>query len=303
MKNSTLLLLALTFVSGNALAVNYADISRSRVDELVGMNSSTVHNDSAPKCQSRYRNLYKDGTLNVALGFGYWDSSPRELVFDQWIANGLRIILQEPCSAGKRVCGFKRTGDVFTKTVRGPDGKPNKLTVSFTQGSLSADNVKNTTTHKAQQKEKCEAATAKYFGEISRGAEVVMFIGHARKGGGPDFCPPVRKADNHTNYSWYQTNRYGFKSFLSSLRDARAIGKPAEIVAMYSCYSKRLFLPELSRQNPGTGFILTEIAIETREAVKSIVSTLDSIIAMKCSQGFQESAHLSQGVDIYSMFR
>ncbi len=303
MKNIVRFLMILATMNAfSAFAADYKVEVDHRLQDLLNIPSNTAKVNGNEACVNRYSKLYKDGVLNVAVGFGYWDNSPGEFVFDQFIANGLRLALLAPCSPGMNVCGFRRQGDLFTKTVIGPQGKPNRFSVSITYGSLSHDNVKNTTVNRTKQYAHCEAATAKFFSEISHGSEVVMYIGHARNGGGPDFCPPVRDSHNHTNYPWYEKNRPGFKRLLSAMDTSRMAGRPNQVVGLYSCWSRRHFHKEMASKNPSTGFVLTDIDISSINAINSLVTTLDAMIAQKCGTGFSEGLKLSPNVSIFGMF-
>jgi hypothetical protein len=303
MKKFFLSLLTLSLVhSATAFATDYKFEVDHRLGDLLHIPANLASATGSKACLNRYQSLYQDGVLNVTVGFGYWDNSPGEFVFDQFISNGLRVALMAPCSPGVNVCGFKRSGDLFTKTVRGPDGKPNRFTINLLSSSLSSDNVANTTVNRVKQYAHCEAVTRNYFNEIARGSEVVMYVGHARNGGGPDFCPPVRDGRKHTNYPWYEANRPGFNRLLTSLATAESIGKPNQIVGLYSCYSRRHFHKEMARTSPKTGFVLTDVEISSIDALNSLVTTLDAVIAQKCGTGLMEGLRLSQGVNIYGMF-
>lgn len=286
----------------SSFAIHYGHEVNDRINDLVNITGATAPDSSLPSCSKRYADLYKDGTLNITIGFGYWDNSPNEDVFDHYIANGLRFALVAPCAPGVNVCGFKRVGDVYSKTVKGPEGKPNKLTVSLIYGTLTKSNLDNTTKFKKQQDAQCEAATNNFFKATSGGSEVVMYIGHARDGGGPDFCPPVRDSHKKTNYSWYQKNRPGFKRLLTAMGESRAAGKPNQIVGLYSCYSNRHFNKGMTAKSPETGLVLTDVEITSQDAIKSLVTTIDAVAAKKCSQPFAEGLRLSPGVKTFRMF-
>ncbi len=286
----------------SASAADYEMIVKDRLNDLINVSSSTATQVGSQACGERFKKLYQDGVLNVALGFGYWDNSPNEFVHDQYIANGLRRNLVAPCSPGMNVCGFTRVGDLFTKIITGPDGKKNRFSISISQGTFSNNNLKNTTDYKNQQKLKCEAATTKFFHEVSYGAEVVMYIGHARDGGGPDFCPPVRRADKHTDYDWYQKFAPGFRKLLTSMETSRAAGKENQIVGLYSCYSRKHFHKGMKAKNPEAGYILTDIAISANDAIASVATTIDAIMGQKCVKGFAEGLRMSSGVKMFGMF-
>ena len=248
----TSLALALVFFSFVVSAgTNFYTEANERLLDLLRIQSETARDKLSPNCVRRYQNLYKDGVLNVALGFGYWDNSPGEYVFDAFIANGLKAVLLAECTPGRLVCGFTAVGDVFTKWVPGPDGKANRFTISLSQGSLTTSNLNNTTVYKDKQNTRCEAARSKYFREIAAGSEVAMYVGHSRDGGGPDFCPPVRDPNKHTDYPWYRKNRPGLSSLVASMDAARTRGKQTQVLAMYSCYSHRHFYQKISSKTRG----------------------------------------------------
>lgn len=300
LRNLFLILLSISAYKAFA-GTDYRVEAENRLAQLLTIDTNTATNNPTPNCLARYQNLYKDSVLNVALAFGYWDNSPDEYVFDQWIANGLRFALIAPCTQGRLVCGFTRTGDMFTKTVTGPDGKKNTFKISLTQGSLTVRNDDNTTKFRAQQYAKCEEATNKFFREVSRGSEVVMYIGHARNGGGPDLCPPVREENKHVNYPWYEKNRPGFNRLLSSMAEAKAAGHPNQVVGLYSCYSKKHFYRELNALNPDAGYLLTSNEITSTDALASVVTTLDALIGQKCS-GLTRGIRLSPVMNMNGMF-
>lgn len=303
MKNSFALVLIGVSLSFSAVATDFKAELNKHLADVSRVPYTTAMDNESPQCSKRYEGLYKDGVLNIAIGFGYWDNSPNEFVFDQYIANGLRQTLVEKCGNGHNVCGFTRQGDYFTKTVRGPDGKPNRFTISLTYGTLTTDNKANTTTHRARQYAQCNAATEKFFREVSRGSEVVMYIGHARDGGGPDFCPPVRKANNKTDYDWYQANRPGLKKLLSAMDESKTAGRSNQIVGLYSCSSKQHFHTKMKAKIPDAGYILTSNEIMATQAINSIASTIDAIAGKKCVSGFNQSLKLSGNhLGMYGMF-
>lgn len=303
MKTSLTWIIAGVSLSLSAFGADYKVELDKHLDDLIRVPFTTTANDSSPACKKRYEELYKDGYLNIAIGFGYWDNSPYEHVFDQYIANALRRTLTEPCNRGHNVCGFSRKGDFFTKIVRGPDGRPNRFTVSLTYGTLTTNNVANTTTLRERQYAQCNAATNKFFGEVARGSEVVMYIGHARDGGGPDFCPPVRKENKKTNYDWYQANRPGFKKLLSAMDQSKAAGRSNQIIGLYSCSSKRHFHNEMKAKLPEAGYILTSNEIMATQAINSIASTIDALAGKKCVSGFNQGLKLSgDHLGMYGMF-
>lgn len=303
MKKILALLLTGFTLSLPALATDYKVELDNHLEELIRVPFTTTEDDSSPACKKRYQDLYKDGILNIAVGFGYWDNSPYEHVFDQYIANALRRTLTEPCTRGHNVCGFKGSGDFFTKIVRGPDGKPNRFTVSLTYGTLTTNNVANTTTLRERQYAQCNAAVKKFYGEIARGSEVVMYIGHARDGGGPDFCPPVRKSNKKTNYDWYQANQPGFKQLLSAMEASKVTGRPNQIVGLYSCSSKKHFHTGMKAKLPEAGYILTSNEIMATQAINSIATTIDALAGKKCVSGFNRGLKLSgDHLGMYGMF-
>ncbi len=290
------------FTAFSASALDYGEIVKTRIADLVNISSTTATNGGPKACVDRYQKLYKDGVLNIAVGFGYWDNSPDEYVFDRFIANGFKNNLVAPCSPGVNLCGFTRTGDVFRKMVPGPDGKMNRLTISVTAGTLSENNLMNTTVNRVQQYAKCESATEKFFSEVARGSEVVMYIGHARDGGGPDFCPPVRKADKHTDYDWYQKATPGLKKLLTAMEASKTGGRENQMVGLYSCYSRGHFHKKMAAKIPDAGYVLTDVAITSPDAIASVVTTIDAIIGHKCVKSFAEGLKLSSGVKMHGMF-
>jgi hypothetical protein len=73
-------------------------------------------------------------------------------------------------------------------------------------------------------------------------------------------------------------------------------------VGLYSCWSRKHFHKEIAAKNPTTGFVLTDVEITSINAINSLVTTLDALIAQKCGTGFSEGLRLSQNVGIFGMF-
>jgi hypothetical protein len=83
---------------------------------------------------------------------------------------------------------------------------------------------------------------------------------------------------------------------------AKTAGHPNQVVGLYSCWSRRHFHKEMSAKSPATGFVLTDIEISSINAINSLVTTLDAMIAQKCGTGFSEGLKLSTGVNTFGMF-
>ena len=253
---------------------------------------SRVGNDSPvayPACLKRYQEIQKDGVLNIVFGLGYSDGTPDKYVYELAFAElFIRALTQPRCPVGLNACGFTRSttdAGLFSKTITNTAGKPLKVELRLVTGSLSVDNDWNTSAaNLARQTAHCKAAGETFNKAIADGAEMVVYAGHARDGAGPDFCPPVKAADGHTDYDWYHQNKIGKSRMLSAMQATATAGKPTQVVGMMACYTRKHFEKNLKAVLPKAALIGTDVGPMLSETYYYATGLIDSVLGMRCQE-------------------
>lgn len=306
-----LVLIALAFIQVSAHAGNiWENIIDDEINRLRTVNTTSArYSDlNAPKsCKEKYKALYHKGKLKIVYGFGYGDTDSG-WVIDYSTYRVLRSRLLQKCGPDTYLCGFiadKKDPDLLRKAEQDSTGESNYLVeIKLIHGSLTANDAFNVSPEKIEeQKAYCKNATDSFFYEVAKGADIVVYNGHSRDGGGPDFCPPVRRGDHHVNYDWYQKNRPGIGALTNAMKLAKESGNPNSVVGMFSCSSQLHFLKRLSVANDKSGLILTSRISTFEEMMRDSFAALDSILAQRCAEGFEKSFDTRGTAHWFNMFK
>ena len=265
-------------------------------DLLTRINRTSIRSTDkyAPaNCKRKYQDLFSNRKVRILLALGYADTGS-DTVLDYLSHSAFKRKLTEPCGPDNYSCGFRASKydpDLLLKAESDPTGERNHLIeIKLIRGAYTYSDKKNVSSEIIEtQKAFCEATTIKFFSEIASGTDVIIYSGHSRNGGGPDFCPPNRKADQHVNYPWYEKNRPGMQTMLGSMKLAVNAGKPNKVVAMLSCSSQKHFFKDLMAVNPSAGYLLTKRLATFAEVTKDAYATLDSLLSQRCEDGFKMS--------------
>lgn len=247
-------------------------------------------------CKDKWADFYSKETVDVSFVFGYEDFHDDAVSGDTIRRQTMIRKVTEACQPNNLVqaCGFKETDDVdvFEKAVRGPTGKRHTVRLRLTASSYSSSDRVNRL-FPEEQKLASERAS-KVFHDGLNSADMLLYIGHARDGGGPDFAPAVRRSNGTIDYDYYKKEQPGL---MRLTKEMQALRKSPKILGFLACDSKR-WSASLARMAPKSGLILSgtnEIPLEA--AVVQAYLALDSVIWQRCSEGFNKA--LSQ-VDSYN---
>lgn len=287
----------LTLVSVSAQAQNTFDRLIDQEKELltrVNRTSTRSSDKYAPaSCKRKYRDLFSKRKVRILLALGYGDTG-NETVLDYLSHAAFKRKLTEPCGSDNYSCGFrfsKKEPDLLLKAESDPTGEKNHIIeIKLIRGAYTGNDSKNVSKELIEtQNAYCEATTIKFFTEVASGTDVIIYSGHSRNGGGPDFCPPNRKSDHHVNYPWYEKNRPGMQTMLGSMQIAKNAGKPNKVIAMLSCSSHKHFYKDLMKVNSTAGYLLTKRLATFAEVTRDAYATLDSLLSQRCEDGFRMS--------------
>ena len=296
---------------GKETIKNYAaEISTSKYAHLPSPNDGN-------KCFPMYKNAVANGILDVRYALGYFDDSQGIDILcngknwglspslDIGIFNSIRNALSEPCTSASQVnlCGFNQSGDPASGKVylekRIELFNNNVLVrIALTHASASESYVLNMNEMKSRQSFLTAQSEDNYFGGIGK-ADVVIYNGHSRDGGGPDFNPPILDKTLHTDYrGYYHKNRPGIKRVLELVK--KGTNKDS-ILTFFSCYSRKHFHDVLMKANPKQRLILSAETIDYFDTLKASVGYLEGFMRGACGQELADIA--KQGEKLRSGFQ
>lgn len=197
--------------------------------------------------------------VKITIALGYFDgyhkkdlvyegrSYGRHVPVDPWLRAMVERLVTENCRGRNQLCGFERTGDNGVESFYRRAGRDAIIQdLRVISAALSTDHVSNTR-RQAELQQARSAAAESAFHRALGDSDLVIYVGHSRLGGGPDFMPPRLGADGDVNYPLYQRERRGIRALTQALR--RANGKSGAL-AVLSCDSTDLFSRELQSASP-----------------------------------------------------
>lgn len=242
-------------------------------------------------CKDHYKKLYANPTVKVSIAFGYLDFRPSPLVATPQIVADFIDSMTQACTDPTRsqFCGFSRDPDhqnLFSKSVLGPEGKKHTFQVSIVS-PVPADGNDNDDDLQVSPEQKTRSATARaaYLKALTTD-DVVVYYGHARGGGGPDFYPPILNAKKHPDYRLYRMNRPGLNDVLDALRESKHHPK---VLGMIACDSKLHFKEKLKAVAPDSARLLSNRVVGYDEDDQALAVLLDGLMQHRCDQNFVKS--------------
>lgn len=270
------------------------------------------------ECLRTYNEFYKikprksqetqqDAEIDVRISIGYLDDRlvGGDVVDDWYVGPLIRDQLTTPCrAAANSACGFEQDADdaaVFRKRLEmiGPDGQKRfryvKLRI-FRSSAGPSDSANQSAEKREEQKQITESAR-EFFADSLQHGDMVLYIGHGRSGGGPDFGPPKTRGQKPpiTDLDWYRKNHPGRDLMYQALKETST---PPKILGIFACYAKEYFTKDLRQVAPNTGLVLsgnTEFFSETGQAL----AMLDSVLGRRCENEFKAALEIPQSIKLY----
>jgi hypothetical protein len=281
-----------------------ADIAKTLPNQSIrqSIKQNGGVNEIKQSCVSRYNEMYSDGVLRIVAAMGYYDGPPLDSVWSYNLSISLTKSLKAPCKRGAYACGFRTDPDNslrLIKYVKDLNGKFIPAIVDITVPVLSGSDKYNRS--KPDEQKRRSDLSAKFFLEaIKRGEDVVMYAGHSRDGGGPDFYPSILTADKtETDYEWYKKNKPGLKALKAALQESVRNGTPPSVFASISCSSKLHFSKTLKTASPSTGYMLSSVSAYEPWDHIATMSLIDSVLAMRC--GSDTNKAIQKSYPIYTL--
>lgn len=245
-----------------------------------------------PRCSGFFLKLYDKPSVNFTIGFGYNDLSRQ----DGSLGEGNYALLQvkelvdrllAPCTPKQKgvteLCGFSPT--VVSKDR--PLTLSKEITVLSRKRVVNIQVIDSIPKADRSQLEESRNAERMFFESVPV-SKAVLYLGHSRDGGGPDFYPAKRvktAKGEQVDYAWYHTNHPGLTSLLKTFRDS---GEQQPLLyGSYSCDSKKHFLDRLKKVAPRSGFILADNLVDPSDSFDAMTHSLDSLLSVRCDGAFQ----------------
>lgn len=257
------------------------------------------------RCENVYARAFDKGVLDIRYALGYFDDSDGtekswngnnyglSPSLDIEIFHALRSELTSRCRTKTMLsCGFFEIGNpeqgkVTLEKYIDLHGRHILVRVTLTQASATPSFVLNLGAESARQKFLTTQSEENFFGGLKT-ADVVIYNGHSRNGGGPDFNPPILASNKKVNYTgYYQIKRPGFNRTMESLKENPNKGI---IVGFFSCYSRKHFYDTFIKANPKQRLVLSADTIDYFDTLKASVGYMEGIMRGSCGQELADTA-------------
>lgn len=296
----TLILALFIALSGSAHATSLTDYYRFLISSNETQKILPLVNENSYQlsCEAQFQQAFADGNLKITLAFGYMDVSGNPdhfnsensryqigQVLDPAAKEAFEDALTRPCiklSIGEsQICGFRKRGKTFSKRVR--HGRQNtQVTVQLLAPAVSNSDSRNQSSRRQQNR---SAEVTAQFQAALQNQDAVIYMGHARSGGGPDFSPPRYSHASHVDYSWYRSNRPGITSMLTALNSA---SRPAPVIGLLACKSTGLFSRSVRASAPGSLLITADHLFDYNEIIPTGFAVLEALLSRQCGDNFTQ---------------
>jgi hypothetical protein len=237
-------------------------------------------------CRQTYLTFYKNPKVDVKVVFGYKDARPARFVADRYERMIFIQRLTQECRGKNFACGFTRSksdADLLTKKIAGPDGLGREIFLRAIPSSAGPDDEENRVD--PFQKWRTRYANLAFQKGLTT-ADALIYNGHSRAGGGPDFAPPRLSSDLDVDFAWYKKNEPGFTPIIKTLETSPS---KLKLLGLYSCASSKHFLDRVRKAKPDLGLITSPRLIYFSDALESSIESVSSLLAMKCEGAFRHS--------------
>ncbi|MEO0335396.1 MAG: hypothetical protein AAF202_03325 [Pseudomonadota bacterium] len=283
--------LLLLFLSPAANAVSLEGFYRASFYNVQqSLNSTIDENAHSRSCEPQIVRAHQDGVLNITLALGYMDVSGNldavvgdnrkytlGSAVDPQGYNSIADFLTRKCTSSRspvQLCGFRKSRGRFTKTFR----KPKRVRVQINLISSAHTSSDSRNRQDPKQVTKSEQAQNKFLNAL-KNQDVVIYMGHARSGGGPDFSPPVYSSGHQVDYSHYRRTQPGLRAMLGALA---ATTSDAPIIGLLACKSTGLFSSAVRANAPGSMLVTADTLFDYDEILPTGLAMVGAVIGHQC---------------------
>jgi hypothetical protein len=262
------------------------------------MSQKNFWSESVPAaCYAQIPKISSDGEIKITLAFGYMDVSTGQEaaytadsyyqighVLDRDAKEGMEYALSARCiDKNQFACGFRKSGRYYTKQIQDRwSGRRKTVKIELIAPSVSVVNADNAGPLLRDQTGSSLDAERRFFSAFAT-SDVVLYLGHARSGGGPDFSPPVLNANGSVNYSHYKKNRLGFRKLLGAVAQGQT-----PVVGLLACKSTDLFSRDVKRQSPGSLIISADDLFDYNDILPTAYGIIEAVVGQRCGATFED---------------
>lgn len=263
------------------------------------------------QCERRYQTVLNDQKIDIRIAMGYMDWSTGGSIsyegtnFGKSPSNDLggyrameRFLLAS-CQGNLQVCGFQKStqeAGLYTKTVS-IRGRTYPVELRMRQPSLT-ESYDTNMQRSAEQTAK-SAETRNFYIQALQNADMAIYFGHSRNGGGPDFNPPILLGNGHPDYNgYYLPKQIGAKMVTSALAQS---GHQTPIMSLMSCDSQEHFFNKINAVAPSTGVISTTRIVIFEHLFAATLSEVDSLLRGQCQKSFYQAIRTAPATDDITM--
>lgn len=273
---------------------------------MVSAQNYSVSNYPIPtkvsSCEKQLIDISSDGELSIFIALGYLDFSLGQDfvnsdnsyytygdVLDLDARKAMEAVLKQSCSmigfdknAKTTACKFSKSSGVFTKNITNKfTGKNLKVKIKLVSSAYSSNDALNKTTYASQQKALSQSSEAAFVSAL-KSYDVVIYIGHARSGGGPDFYPPVLLKNGKVDYAHYKKTKPGISKMLGGLNTAT----DAKVLGVLACKSTSLFASSIKSYAPNSLLVTANNLFDFDELMPTGLAMVEALVSQRCTSDF-----------------
>lgn len=260
------------------------------------INRNLIPQSTPNTCNQQVLKMREDGVLNILVAFGYMDVSGGQDFSDSGTSlygNGdvldgdakkaLVNKLRARCPSGDRsmACGFRGNGNTLRKTIRDRWSNTRiQVNIILESSSVTSSDQANKGQYSSRQQNASQHVKGQFLGAL-KSYDAVIYMGHARSGGGPDFKPPVLYNNGAVNYGYYRQQREGIRSMLGVLGS-----QSAPVIGVLACKSTGLFASSIRRKASNSLLVTADELFDYNDILPTGYAMLEGIISQSCSDEF-----------------
>ncbi|MBL7670135.1 MAG: hypothetical protein JNM39_06585 [Bdellovibrionaceae bacterium] len=246
---------------------------------------NSIQNDEGGdqvSCQNFFRAFKDKQTIKISIFLGYMNE--KEFVADPLLASTVERYLNSPCLPTERsfVCGFSKIAadqSRYSKNVTWTDQTRRMIEVDLHFPALTILDKKNRKLLSAQNKN--SEFVRQSFISALKTSDVVIYDGHGRYGGGPDFFPEKMLNRIDSDDKFYKKNLGGVHDLVNAL-NARTDG-PLPFLLLNSCMSEQHIHGFLQKsQNPPLMAIVNNSLTNARSGFPIYPEVLNIFLRGQC---------------------
>jgi hypothetical protein len=248
-------------------------------------------------CHRQALKIREDGQINIFVAFGYMDVSGGQDfedsgmslygngdVLDSDAKKALVGRLKTRCPSGQdsMACGFKGNGNSLRKTIRDRWSNSRiRVNIVLASPSVTSSDAANKGQYASRQQSSSAQVKNQFLGAL-QSYDAVIYMGHARSGGGPDFLPPVLYSSGAVNYSHYRSQQDGIRSMLGALSS-----NSAPVIGVLACKSTGLFASRIRRRAPNSLLVTADELFDYNDILPTGYAMIEGLVSQSCTDEFE----------------